>query len=156
MPGPTLRVNVCDAGSHAATGLSSAEATQGRALRMASSGGECTSRSVGEILRANILTRFNVILGVLLAVILTAGEPQDALFGIILVADAAIGIGQELRAKRTPRCSPRRRPGWSAMARRVMSRSDTWWPATCSIGHSCASDTHAASRAHLRTASAPW
>ncbi len=60
-----------------------------------------TSRSVGEILRANIVTRFNFILGVLLAVILAAGEPQDAVFGIILVANAAIGIGQELRAKRT-------------------------------------------------------
>jgi magnesium-transporting ATPase (P-type) len=52
-------------------------------------------------LRANILTRFNFILGVLLAVILVAGQPQDALFGIVLVANALIGIAQELRAKRT-------------------------------------------------------
>ncbi len=37
----------------------------------------------------------------LLAVILLAGEPQDALFGIVLVANALIGIGQELRAKIT-------------------------------------------------------
>ena len=56
---------------------------------------------MAEILRANILTRFNFILGVLLAVILAVGEPQDALFGIVLVANALIGIGQELRAKRT-------------------------------------------------------
>ena len=34
---------------------------------------------------------------VLLAVILVAGEPQDALFGIVLVTNALIGIGQELR-----------------------------------------------------------
>ena len=54
-----------------------------------------------EILRANIFTRFNLILGVLLAVILVWGEPKDALFGIVLVANALIGIGQELRAKRT-------------------------------------------------------
>lgn len=60
---------------------------------------ESTSRSVPEILRANILTRFNFILGSLLAVILILGEPQDALFGIVLVANALIGIGQELRAK---------------------------------------------------------
>ena len=60
-----------------------------------------TSRSVAEILRANILTRFNLILGILLAVILVVGQPQDALFGIVLVANALIGIGQELRAKRT-------------------------------------------------------
>src|SRR5262249_9785036 len=56
---------------------------------------------VAEILRANIFTRFNLILGVLLAVILVVGEPQDALFGIVLVTNALIGIGQELRAKRT-------------------------------------------------------
>src|SRR5262249_10739156 len=47
------------------------------------------------------LTRFNLILGVLLAVILAVGQPQDALFGIVLVINALIGIGQELRAKRT-------------------------------------------------------
>ena len=52
-------------------------------------------------MRANILTRFNFILGVLLAVILVAGQPQDALFGIVLVTNALIGIAQELRAKRT-------------------------------------------------------
>ena len=62
---------------------------------------ERTSRAVGEILRSNILTRFNLLLGTLLAAILAVGQPQDALFGIVLVANALIGIVQELRAKRT-------------------------------------------------------
>lgn len=82
-------------------GFSRAEAGRPRARGMGNEGGECTSRPVTEILRANILTRFNFILGVLLAVILFAGEPQDALFGIVLVANALIGIVQELRAKFT-------------------------------------------------------
>jgi len=56
---------------------------------------------VAEILRANIFTRFNLLLGVLVAVILVWGEPADALFGIVLVTNALIGIGQEVRAKRT-------------------------------------------------------
>jgi cation-transporting P-type ATPase E len=56
---------------------------------------------VAEILRANLLTRFNFILAVLLVVILAVGAPQDALFGVVLVANALIGIGQELRAKIT-------------------------------------------------------
>jgi magnesium-transporting ATPase (P-type) len=60
-----------------------------------------TSRTVTEILRANILTRFNAILGALLVVILVVGPLQDALFGVVLVANAAIGIVQQLRAKRT-------------------------------------------------------
>ena len=83
------------------TGLSGAEVAEQRARGLANEGGERTSRSVTEILRANILTRFNFILGALLAVILVAGQPQDALFGIVLVTNALIGIGQELRAKLT-------------------------------------------------------
>ena len=59
------------------------------------------SRTVVQILRANILTRFNAILGTLLVVIIIVGPFQDALFGVVLVANAAIGIFQELRAKRT-------------------------------------------------------
>src|SRR6516164_1359790 len=82
-------------------GLSSAQVAERRARGLTNAGGEHTSRSVAEILRANIFTRFNLILGVLLAVILVFGQPQDALFGIVLVTNALIGIGQELRAKRT-------------------------------------------------------
>src|SRR5690348_12865760 len=82
-------------------GLSSGQVAEQRARGLTNAGGERTSRSVGEILRANILTRFNFLLGALLAVILAVGQPQDALFGIVLVTNALIGIAQELRAKRT-------------------------------------------------------
>jgi cation-transporting P-type ATPase E len=84
-----------------AAGLTSAQVAERRSRGLGNTGGERVSRSVAEILRANILTRFNFILGVLLAVILAVGEPQDALFGIVLVANALIGIAQELRAKAT-------------------------------------------------------
>ena len=60
-----------------------------------------TSRSMMEIVRANVFTRFNAILGTLLVVILTIGPLQDALFGIVLVTNTGIGIYQEWRAKRT-------------------------------------------------------
>src|SRR6516165_8120743 len=82
-------------------GLTSAQVAERRSRGLTNAGGDTTSRSVAHILRANILTRFNLILGVLLAVILVFGQPQDALFGIVLVTNALIGIGQELRAKRT-------------------------------------------------------
>jgi cation-transporting ATPase E len=59
------------------------------------------TRTVAQIFRANIFTRFNAILGALLVVIIIVGPFQDALFGVVLVANAAIGIVQELRAKRT-------------------------------------------------------
>jgi cation-transporting ATPase E len=59
------------------------------------------SRTVWQIVRANVFTRFNALLGSLLVVILVVGPIQDALFGIVLIANAVIGIYQELRAKRT-------------------------------------------------------
>ena len=63
--------------------------------------GERTSRTIGEIVRANLFTRFNAILGAMLAVIIVVGPIQDATFGLVLFANAAIGIFQEVRAKRT-------------------------------------------------------
>jgi cation-transporting ATPase E len=62
---------------------------------------ERTSRTFGDIVRANVFTRFNAILGSMLVVILIVGPFQDALFGVVLVANALIGIVQEWRAKRT-------------------------------------------------------
>jgi cation-transporting ATPase E len=59
------------------------------------------SRTVKEIIRANVFTRFNALLGTLLVVILIVGPYQDALFGFVLVANTLIGIVQELRAKLT-------------------------------------------------------
>lgn len=59
------------------------------------------SRSVASILRANIFTRFNAIISVLLVLILVFGKPADAMFGLVMIANSLIGIIQELRAKRT-------------------------------------------------------
>jgi cation-transporting ATPase E len=59
------------------------------------------TRTVAGIVRANVFTRFNALLGAMLVIILFVGPFQDALFGIVLVANTAIGIVQELRAKRT-------------------------------------------------------
>lgn len=82
-------------------GLTSAEVAERVANGQANDSGERTSRTLGEILRANLLTRFNFLLGTLLVVILATGHPQDALFGFVLVSNSLIGIVQELRAKRT-------------------------------------------------------
>lgn len=60
-----------------------------------------TSRTAPEIVRANVLTRFNAILGTLFVVIVLTGPWQDALFGGVLIVNALIGIVQELRAKWT-------------------------------------------------------
>jgi cation-transporting ATPase E len=62
---------------------------------------EHTSRTFGEILRANVLTRFNAILGTMWVLIVVFGEAQDSLFGFVLLFNTLIGVVQEWRAKRT-------------------------------------------------------
>ncbi len=58
-------------------------------------------RTTGEILRANVLTPVNAIMGTLLVLILVAGFPGDALFAGVIVSNSVIGTIQELRARRT-------------------------------------------------------
>jgi len=82
-------------------GLTEQEAQRRAASGLANSLPGANSRSFGDILKANLLTRFNALLGSLLVVILVVGPIQDAVFGLILVANALIGIGQEVRAKLT-------------------------------------------------------
>lgn len=59
-----------------------------------------TSRSYRSIVRANVLTVFNLILAVFGAVTLAFGDWRDALFLGVIVANTTIGIVQEARAKR--------------------------------------------------------
>ena len=96
---PTGRASYHGARPRAVHGLSEAEA--GR--RLSERGGAQTvsgSRSYASIIRANIFTIFNLILASFGAVTLLFGDWRDALFLGILVANAEIGIAQEVRAKR--------------------------------------------------------
>ncbi|WP_256988088.1 cation-translocating P-type ATPase [Streptomyces sp. BR123] len=60
-----------------------------------------SSRSTADIVRANVFTRFNAIIGVLWLVMLIVAPIQDSLFGFVILANTGIGIIQELRAKKT-------------------------------------------------------
>ncbi|WP_405972614.1 cation-translocating P-type ATPase [Streptomyces sp. NBC_00988] len=60
-----------------------------------------SSRSLGEIVRANVFTRFNAIIGVLWLVMLFVAPVQDSLFGYVIIANTGIGVFQEWRAKKT-------------------------------------------------------
>jgi cation-transporting ATPase E len=59
------------------------------------------ARSVSDIVRGNVFTRINAILGVLFIIVLSTGSVINGAFGLLIVANSAIGIIQELRAKRT-------------------------------------------------------
>ncbi|MFH1149193.1 MAG: HAD-IC family P-type ATPase [Actinomycetota bacterium] len=85
----------------AGEGLSAAEVEKRVRLGLTNAVKEHSSRSYSSIIRANVFTRFNAILGALLVVILVFGSPKDALFGMVLVVNSLVGIVQEVRAKWT-------------------------------------------------------
>ncbi|GAC68260.1 putative cation-transporting ATPase [Gordonia soli NBRC 108243] len=60
-----------------------------------------SGRSVADIVRANVFTRINAILGVLFAIVAFTGSLINGLFGLLIIANSAIGIIQEIRAKQT-------------------------------------------------------
>lgn len=82
-------------------GLTSGEVADRRARGQTNDLPTTTTRTVGEIVRANLFTYFNFLLGGLLVVVLIAGPANDALFGGVIITNTLIGIVQELRAKRT-------------------------------------------------------
>ncbi|MFE3587218.1 HAD-IC family P-type ATPase [Streptomyces niveus] len=84
-----------------ATGLTAAEVAERVARGEVNDVPVRSSRSTGEIVRANVFTRFNALIGVLWAIILLVAPIQDSLFGFVIIANTGIGIIQELRAKRT-------------------------------------------------------
>jgi cation-transporting ATPase E len=82
-------------------GLTAAEVAERVAKGQVNGAGDDTSRTYGQIVRANVFTRFNAILGTMLVLVLALGSPKDALFGFVLIGNALIGIFQEIRAKLT-------------------------------------------------------
>lgn len=83
------------------TGLTSSEVTRRRLAGLTNEVELKTSRSVADIIRGNLLTRFNAIIVSLLVVVLVFGDPIDAMFGFVMVFNSLIGIVQEIRAKRS-------------------------------------------------------
>lgn len=82
-------------------GLNNAEVEQRVLAGQVNTAPPSPGRSIAQIARANIFTRFNAILGSLFVVVAIVGPLQDGLFGIVLVANTAIGVFQEIRAKVT-------------------------------------------------------
>ncbi|HUO39760.1 MAG TPA: HAD-IC family P-type ATPase [Mycobacterium sp.] len=83
------------------TGLTDAQVAERLAEGKTNDVATRAARSVSEIVRANVFTRINAILAVLLVLVLATGSMINGLFGLLIIANSAIGIVQELRAKRT-------------------------------------------------------
>lgn len=86
--------------SHAGGGLTASEVAARVAAGRVNAVSGAEGRTLGQIIRGNVLTRFNAILGALFVVVLVVGPIQDALFGIVLALNTAIGLFEEVRAKR--------------------------------------------------------
>ncbi len=82
-------------------GLSDVEVAQRVAAGNSNAGRERTTRSVAQIVRANVFTRINAILGVLLMIVLATGSLINGMFGLLIIANSVIGMVQEIRAKQT-------------------------------------------------------
>ena len=59
------------------------------------------TKTVGQIVRANLLTFFNFIFITLAVLLILVGSVEDMLFLVIAMANAGIGIFQQLRSKQT-------------------------------------------------------
>ncbi|HEU4943291.1 MAG TPA: hypothetical protein VFT18_08480, partial [Gaiellaceae bacterium] len=87
------------AGAPSPSGLTEQEALRRLAAR-GPSPPLASSRSYRSIVRANVFTVFNLILVVFGTLTLVFADWRDALFLGVLVSNSAIGITQEVRAKR--------------------------------------------------------
>jgi len=82
------------------TGLTSAQVAERVTSGQVNTTEQATSRPLWTIIKSNVFTRFNAILGVLFVLVLTTGSVADGLFGVVLVVNSGIGIVQEYLAKR--------------------------------------------------------
>lgn len=82
-------------------GLTDAEVAQRVAEGKSNAARERATRSIPDIVRANVFTRINAILGVLLLIVVATGSLINGMFGLLIVANSVVGMVQEIRAKQT-------------------------------------------------------
>ncbi|MCD7868107.1 MAG: hydrolase [Clostridiales bacterium] len=83
------------------TGLTNEEVQERIAQGRVNSNENPNTRTYGQIIRENTLTFFNFLNIVLVILVLLVGSYKNAMFVCIMVVNTAIGIFQEIRAKRT-------------------------------------------------------
>lgn len=83
------------------TGLTDAEVAQRVAHGQRNAVRQRATRSIADIVRANVFTRINAILGVLLLIVLATGSVINGMFGLLIIANSVVGMVQEIRAKQT-------------------------------------------------------
>ncbi len=89
-PAPPGGLTTAEATARAAAGLANVDATR--------------QRTDGDVVRANVLTFFNVVLGGMILALFAVAEFRDGLFvGAVVIANVAVSTWQEIKATRTLR-----------------------------------------------------
>lgn len=84
-----------------AVGLTSADVRERTEAGLANDLPPRSGRTTWQIVRANVFTRINALLGALFVLVMTTGSWINGAFGLLIIANSIIGIVQELRAKHT-------------------------------------------------------
>lgn len=82
-------------------GLSAAEVADRVARGLVNDVPKAPTRTVLQIVRGNVFTPINLVMAILAGLVIFAGSPKNALFGLVIIYNSVIGIYQELRSKRT-------------------------------------------------------
>lgn len=82
-------------------GLTNREAEDRRQQGLNNEQVDSSTRTVKEIVKENVFTYFNLIFTVLAVMLIAVGEFKDLTFMLIVLANTAIGIAQEIRSKQT-------------------------------------------------------
>ena len=96
-----LRRHVPELTPDSELGLSSAQAQERVDAGWANLPIDPPGKTVGQIVRSNVFTYFNMLFFFLAACVLAVGSWQNVMFMGVVLANIAIGIVQELRSKRT-------------------------------------------------------
>ncbi|MBQ9898623.1 MAG: cation-translocating P-type ATPase [Ruminococcus sp.] len=93
---PAKRIN-----ADSRTGLTSQQVEQRRRDGYDNKPVDSPSKTVGEIFKGNLCTYFNFLFLIISVLLIVTGSYRDLTFMPIIIANACIGIVQELRSKRT-------------------------------------------------------
>lgn len=93
--------DVAEADATLLRGLTGAEVAERIAQGRVNDVPDAPVRTLGEIIRANVFTRINLIIGTLFVLIVIAGDLKDSVFALVIVSNSVIGVVQELRARKT-------------------------------------------------------
>jgi cation-transporting ATPase E len=118
-----------------ATGLTAAEVADRVARGLNNAIPSAPTRTVAQIVKANVFAPINLVVGILAALVIAAGSPKDALFGGVIVANSVIGVVQELRAKKSAR-----------PAQRGQRAAGRMWCATAKVSRAAGARTGAGRR----------